>query len=78
MACPVCYEEFTDERGIVSPRILPCMHVVCNGCCEDQIDGTTLCCPLCFAEHTVSLPLHLPVSIFHACLTKLLAVRASS
>ena len=36
--CPVCFEVYTEEEGLV-PRLLPCTHTVCERCIKQLLQG---------------------------------------
>ena len=52
--CYICLEDFPDD-GDHTPRILPCIHTLCEGCfvvsrgCKE---GAQLACPVEFSRNT--------------------------
>ena len=48
LACPLCWEEFTQ------PKVLQCKHVFCAGCLERLVANRRLVCPLCRREQVFS------------------------
>lgn len=51
LECYVCNEEFDDVEHI--PRVLPCLHCVCEGCLETMKTRDSVVCPECNESHTI-------------------------
>ena len=50
LTCSICQDTYSD------PRILPCLHSFCKGCLSKLASiSTSIKCPLCRNEHTLSL-----------------------
>lgn len=48
MACPICFESYTDERGRHLPKALPCLHTLCSVCLPDlEFGNGFITCPIC-------------------------------
>jgi hypothetical protein len=45
ITCPICTE--SKEQDNTSVKILPCRHILCEGCYEGSIRHTSQTCPVC-------------------------------
>lgn len=50
--CNVCNNEYDDDQR--APKLLPCLHTLCNDCALNASHGSTLKCALCQEEHQIS------------------------
>ena len=50
LSCQICFENF-EEDGDHIPRILPCLHTVCEKCVKGMIQENKIICPECREEH---------------------------
>ena len=50
--CSICFEEYQDTGPYV-PRMLPCLHSICEKCVLYLLGGNKrIVCPECRVEHT--------------------------
>ena len=62
LACPICYEQFTNEQRERQPRQLKCTHLVCSGCLEQELqDCEAFYCVECFDETVCTNVSELPL-----------------
>lgn len=54
--CNVCNNEYDDDQR--APKLLPCLHTLCNDCALNAAHGSTLKCTLCQEEHQISSDLN--------------------
>ena len=54
-SCPLCFEDY-EEVGKHVPRILPCLHTMCERCMKDLLKRRvhSVICPECRKQHHVS------------------------
>ena len=50
LSCQVCLEDY-EENGDHVPRILPCLHTVCETCLKKLIKEGSIDCPECERKH---------------------------
>ncbi|XP_060602124.1 uncharacterized protein LOC132755292 isoform X3 [Ruditapes philippinarum] len=50
--CNVCNNEYDEDQR--APKLLPCLHTLCNDCALNAAHGSILKCALCQEEHPIS------------------------
>ncbi|XP_053403906.1 E3 ubiquitin-protein ligase TRIM33-like isoform X3 [Mercenaria mercenaria] len=50
--CNVCNNEYDEDHR--APKLLPCLHTLCNDCALNSAHGSNLKCALCQEEHQIS------------------------
>lgn len=50
--CNICNCEYDEDHR--APKLLPCLHTLCNDCALNAAHGSVLTCALCHKEHAMS------------------------
>ena len=50
--CNICNNEYDDDQR--APKLLPCLHTLCNDCALNASQGSILRCAICEEEHPLS------------------------
>lgn len=54
--CNVCNNEYDENHR--APKLLPCLHTVCNDCALNSARGSVLKCAMCQEEHAIGSDLN--------------------
>ncbi|KAL4220244.1 hypothetical protein ACF0H5_020652 [Mactra antiquata] len=54
--CTVCNTEYDENQR--APKLLPCLHTVCNDCALNSARGSILKCAVCQEEHSIGSDLN--------------------
>ena len=51
LSCSVCFNQYGEGNNEFTPRLLPCLHTVCEQCIKQLIEEQKLECPECRTKH---------------------------